>query len=148
LNRALAVSFAQSLALQRPNLEQLGIDPGRCIWCGALKTCNDHLWPLTVTRRWSGAPEVIVPACDACNEARLTSQNPIESIEANPRILDKGAAAERVESVIEVVGEWREFPPAAASERNSLYERYDSIWEQIRQLDDDVRIWADKWREP
>jgi hypothetical protein len=149
LNRALAVSFAQSLVLQRPDLEKLGIDPELCIWCGAPRTCNDHLWPLTFERRWSGAPEIIVPACDPCNETRLSSSNPIESVEANPRVLDKPAAIDRIQSVIASAGAWqRGFPAEAVAERDALYARYDAIWAQISDLDQSVRSWADRWRTP
>jgi hypothetical protein len=144
LNRALAVTFARSVPVQVVDMIALGLRPDRCVWCGEAATCSDHLWGLTVDGRWSGHPEVLVPACDPCNEQR-PSRDPLTSIDSNPRVRDKAAARERVLAVLATTKTLGDLPPEAAQEQDAIYAAYAELWQQVRELDARAGEWGARW---
>lgn len=61
-------------AAAQGNLYELaGIDPLRCVYCGAARTDTDHLRPIVKAGRPSGFFHVtgnLVPACGTCNQSK------------------------------------------------------------------------------
>lgn len=145
LNRAIAASFARSTPSHEVDVTAFGLNADSCIWCGAPATCTDHLFGLTVNKRWSGHAEVLVPACDPCNEGRKRNDDPIASIEASTRIADKGGAAERLRKVMATTPRVAALPPEATEEQAALYAEFDELWSKLKALDGKVHAWAERW---